>query len=149
MHKYVNKHVDKNAGLFVAKPFSPPNFVTNSTSTVIVLPQTTFQRQATRWAHYCDCGSNHIPSWFLSKASIADYTTPWLVSVNPAPIHRYLPSELTLQDFPKYRTPPYTRVYNTKMFAIFRPSFGVGFRVITHVSYQPFVRASPLAEITY
>ena len=76
MHKYVNKHVDKNAGLFVAKPFSPPNFVTNSTSTVIVLPQTTFQRQATRWAHYCDCGSNHIPSWFLSKASIADYTTP-------------------------------------------------------------------------
>jgi hypothetical protein len=60
------------------------------------------------------------------------------VSVIPAPIHRYLPSELTLREFPKYCIPIYTRVYNTKMFVVFRPSFWVGFRAITHVSYQPF-----------
>jgi hypothetical protein len=59
-------------------------------------------------------------------------------SVIPAPTRRYLPSELTQRDFPKYCIPLYTRVYNTKMFAVFWPSFWVGFRVITHVSYHRF-----------
>jgi hypothetical protein len=43
------------------------------------------------------------------------------VSVIPAPIHRYLPSELTVRDIPKYCIPLYTRVYNTNMFAVLRP----------------------------
>ena len=42
----MNLHVNKNAGLLVAKPFSPLNVVTNSTITVIALPQTTFRGQA-------------------------------------------------------------------------------------------------------